>query len=306
MTFFGRLIGVFLGYLVLGPLGALLGFIVGSLFDRGLKLHLYQIPREHTAAVQQAFFMATFSVMGHLAKADGRVSQQEIRAAENIMSRLELNEGMRLEAMRLFNEGKQDDFDIDRVLGLLMQECHRHHDLLRFFIEIQLEAALADGELTTEEQQILLHICDRLNFSPREFQQLWARQWASQAFHHWYQQYEHYQQYGQYDESRSGAGARNQYQQHHYQASGAYGQRAYSRRPPTSESSLHDAYGVLGVSSSASQTEIKKAYRKLMNQHHPDKLASRGLPETMIKLAKEKTQQIRAAYDMIREARGFK
>jgi DnaJ like chaperone protein len=43
-----------------------------------------------------------------------------------------------------------------------------------------------------------------------------------------------------------------------------------------------------------------------MNEHHPDKLASRGLPENMMKLAKEKTQQIRAAYDMIREARGFK
>jgi DnaJ like chaperone protein len=235
MTFFGRIIGVFLGWLILGPLGALIGFVIGSFFDRGLKLHLHQIPREHTAEVQQSFFKATFSVMGYLAKADGRVSQQEIRAAENIMSRLELNESMRVEAIRLFNEGKQSQFDVDQVLRDLYRECHRHRDLLRFFIEIQLEAALADGELKDEEQQVLLHICERLNFSPRDFQELWARQWASQAFHHWYQQYQHYQHYGQYDETH-----RDERSQRQYRSQG--GSRAYSRRPPSSQETLADAY----------------------------------------------------------------
>jgi len=72
------------------------------------------------------------------------------------------------------------------------------------------------------------------------------------------------------------------------------------------QASLEEAYEVLGVSSHASHDEIKKAYRKLMNQHHPDKLAARGLPSSMIKRAQEKTQQILAAYDMIRETRGFR
>lgn len=292
MKFIGRLIGFFLGYMVfsligLGLIGGIIGVFIGAIFDRGLNIHLYQIPRNHTAAVQQSFFMATFSVMGHLAKADGRVSEQEIQAAQNIMYRLELNESFRQEAVRLFNEGKQADFNLDEVLETLYQECRRHRDLLRFFIEIQLEAALADGELQPQEQRILLRMCEKLDFSPVEFEQLWARQWASQAFHQWYQQFE--QGGWTHEEAR---------QRSH--------SHTHARPRPSKDQSLQDAYGVLGVASSATPAEIKKAYRKLMNQHHPDKLVSRGLPENMIKLAKEKTQQIRAAYDMVREARGFR
>lgn len=72
-------------------------------------------------------------------------------------------------------------------------------------------------------------------------------------------------------------------------------------RPPRDE--LSDAYGVLGVKSSASDAEIKKAYRQLMSQHHPDKLVAKGLPEAMIKLATEKTQKIQKAYEVIVKAR---
>ena len=56
----------------------------------------------------------------------------------------------------------------------------------------------------------------------------------------------------------------------------------------------------------ASDAEVSKAYRRLMNQNHPDKLVAKGLPESMMKAAEEKTRQIRAAYDAIREARGMR
>ncbi|MBD3669355.1 MAG: DnaJ domain-containing protein [Gammaproteobacteria bacterium] len=49
--------------------------------------------------------------------------------------------------------------------------------------------------------------------------------------------------------------------------------------------------------------EVKKAYRRQMNQHHPDKLVSRGMPEEMVNLATEKTQEIKAAYELIMEER---
>ena len=63
---------------------------------------------------------------------------------------------------------------------------------------------------------------------------------------------------------------------------------------------------MLGVDESASNPEIKKAYRKLMSQHHPDKMAARGVPEEMIRMATEKTAEISKAYEMIKENRGFK
>ena len=54
---------------------------------------------------------------------------------------------------------------------------------------------------------------------------------------------------------------------------------------------------------SENDADLKKAYRRLMSQHHPDKLVAKGLPEQLIKDATEKTQQIKAAYELIRKSR---
>ena len=66
------------------------------------------------------------------------------------------------------------------------------------------------------------------------------------------------------------------------------------------QQSLEDAYQVLGVESSASDAEVKTAYRRLMSRHHPDKLVAKGLPEEMMKLATEKTKEIQSAWEQIR------
>lgn len=76
------------------------------------------------------------------------------------------------------------------------------------------------------------------------------------------------------------------------------------RRSPLDELSL--SYAILGITDKATPQEIKKAYRQLMSQHHPDKLAAKGIPENMLKLATEKTQRIQKAYEIIQKARGMK
>jgi DnaJ like chaperone protein len=68
---------------------------------------------------------------------------------------------------------------------------------------------------------------------------------------------------------------------------------------------LADAYAALGVSPDATPAEIKRAYRKLISQNHPDKLAARGLPESMRAVAEERSREINAAYDLIKDARGI-
>jgi DnaJ like chaperone protein len=74
---------------------------------------------------------------------------------------------------------------------------------------------------------------------------------------------------------------------------------------PSPQTKLADAYAALGISSSASDAEIKQAYRRLMSQNHPDKLAGKGLPESMREMAEERSREISTAYALIKEARGF-
>jgi DnaJ like chaperone protein len=83
----------------------------------------------------------------------------------------------------------------------------------------------------------------------------------------------------------------------------AQGQQAARAPGPAS---IDAAYRVLGLEASASDKEIKTAYRRLMNQHHPDKLVSRGLPASMVTIAEQKTREIRAAYEHVKSQRGFK
>ena len=74
--------------------------------------------------------------------------------------------------------------------------------------------------------------------------------------------------------------------------------------PPLSR--LDDAFTALGLTAGASDADVKGAYRRLVSQNHPDKLAAKGLPESMRNVAEERTREINVAYELIKESRGFK
>jgi len=273
MSFWGKIIGAILGSFIAGPFGFILGLIIGHFFDVGLnkQWQSFQFNTGQASQIQQEFFDATFRVMGHIAKADGKVSEAEITAARSVMQRMGLNEQMRLKAIDLFNQGKQPDFNLNEALDRLVQVCHGQNVLLRMFVEMQFQAALAEGSLSKAKQTILQSICTRLGFAPLNFV------FFEDLF-----------------------GFKQSYQQ-------SYGRTGYQGYQPPRRSglSLSEAYQLLEVSESASDADVKKAYRKQMSQNHPDKLVSKGLPEEMIKLATEKTQKIKAAYDQIAAARGI-
>ncbi len=273
MSWWGKLIGGTFGWMLGGPLGALLGTALGHSFDRGIEAN-----RQggdglgHHERIQTVFFTATFSVMGHLAKADGRVSEHEIAFARAVMDRMSLTDDKRRLAIELFNQGKAPGFPLDEALEQFRRECGRRFNLVRMFLEIQVQAALADGHLDEAEQRLLLHVFERLGVSRRDFEMMVAMLYAARNF-------------------AGGAGA------------GA-GRGGY--QPPPSRDLLVEAYKMLGVSAEAGDAEVKRAYRRMMNQHHPDKLVSKGLPEEMVRLATEKTQEIKAAYEQIKQSRGMK
>jgi DnaJ like chaperone protein len=267
MSWWGKLVGGAFGFMLGGPLGAILGAALGHNFDKGLT----GLPDDEAMdpgqqqRVQMAFFTATFSVMGAVAKADGHVSPEEIRMAEIIMREMGLDDEMVKTAKRLFGEGKQADFPLDDVLDQFKYECHRRHTLMQMFIEIQLQAAYADGKLDPSEASLLKYICQRLGFPEFVYRQLEQRIRA---------------------------------ERHHQRAGGVSASGG--------SMTLKDAYAILSVSSSTSDGDIKKSYRRLMSQHHPDKLVAKGLPEEMMKVASQKTHEIKLAYEKIKQHRGMK
>jgi DnaJ like chaperone protein len=265
MSWWGKLLGGAFGYMLGGPLGALLGAALGHRFDKGYKALTDTPSAAEVERIQSAFFTATFSVMGYLAKSDGRVSEAEIQVARNIMAQMQLNADQKSAAINLFYQGKRDDFNLDEVLQQFKQECQRRRNLIQMFIEILILTVLADGTVHKAERDRLHYIGRQMGLAPFIIDQLIKMVQAQQQF--------------AYDQAGHTEAAR--------------------------KATIKDAYAVLGVEESASDADIKKAYRRLMNQHHPDKLVAKGLPEEMMRLATEKTQEIKKAYEEIKKARGL-
>ncbi|MDH5360317.1 MAG: co-chaperone DjlA [Gammaproteobacteria bacterium] len=120
---------------------------------------------------RHAFFASTYAVMGHLAKSDGRVSEDEITMAEKIMDQMHLSTEQKKHAVKLFNHGKSDTFSLEKVLTRLAKDIERR-SLIRQFIEIQLHIAYSDGDLNPPEQQIIKSILHSLEFNRLEFEHL--------------------------------------------------------------------------------------------------------------------------------------
>src|SRR5579862_8920726 len=145
MKWIGKITGGVLGALALGPVGALIGALLGHQFDEnsaadaGADSIGADSPQE-LAAIGERFFRATFRVMGCVAKADGRVSEQEISAARAVMSELRLDPARVQQAIECFTAGKQPGFDLQTELTDLGRACAGRPDLLRVFIEIQIRA----------------------------------------------------------------------------------------------------------------------------------------------------------------------
>ena len=174
MGWYGKLIGAVLGAIIgRGLLGAIVGFLIGHQFDRK------SAGASRTGAVpsrdlQAIFFRGTFRVMGHIAKADGRVTEREIDAARHAMRRFSLSDADVRRAIDLFTEGKSADFPLEEVIGEFRAASTGRGDLRRLFVQIQLEAALQGGGLTPPARAIFARTCSVLGISAMEFAALEA------------------------------------------------------------------------------------------------------------------------------------
>jgi DnaJ like chaperone protein len=272
LNWWGKLLGGTLGFMMGGPPGALLGAAIGHNFDKNAD-RLWGFDSEPGAQERNAFFAATFLVMGHLAKMDGRVSENEIAAAQAVMARLRLTPIQKKSAIYLFMKGKHTDFSLAETLAEFRRQCRQHDSLIARFMEIQLHAAYADGVPPAGKHALLIHICDQLGGSRWQFD-------ALDAF------------------------LRNRYERHHTDQDN-HERRSGAGRKAKASTLLTGAYATLGLDSSASDAEVKLAYRRLINRCHPDKLVANRLSKEALARTNEKTHQVKAAYEYIKQARGI-
>lgn len=270
-AWWGKLIGAFLGYIMAGPAGAFLGILIGNFFDRGLSEHFskphWAYHNEKNKSLRTLFSKTIFAVMGHLAKIDGRVTPQEITFAKLIMQELGLSQRQRELAEAYFKQGKNPAYDLKDNILALRKACVNKPQLITIFIDITYRAAKVKG-LTIKKQKSLDIILNYLGFAP-----------LNEQFN-FYEDFS-YQKHRQQHSSKQNHG---QSKPHH---------------------ALDHAYGILAVAPEANKQEVKRAYRKLLSLHHPDKLIAQGLPEAQIKRANEKTQKIVKAYEEICDYKGW-
>jgi len=261
LNWWGKLAGGLAGLATGRPLFALLGVILGHQFDRGYAK--WRETRSGPARLPAEYLRITFETMGHLAKADGRVSEAEIGAARRIMHELGLAADDTRAAIEWFNQGKRADYPLRGRLQRLAALAGRDGDPGRAFLRLQLQVALADGRIHSRERALLWTMAGEFGIGRVEFAQMEALLRAQRGF-------------------------------------------ARSERGRTERRIAARAYEVLGLAESASDGDIKQAYRRLMNRYHPDKLASKDMSAEELAGAQERTRQIRNAYETLKTRRGFR
>jgi DnaJ like chaperone protein len=221
----GKILGTLFGFMFGRIPGAILGFIVGHLFDKGYSQDFNQMGgfsrffASHDEFKKQAIFFHTlFSVMGHVAKADGKVSEAEIRLASDLMDQMGLEGDTRGEAQEAFREGKSADFPLEQTIADFKESCHGRRDILQVYLEILIQAAFVDGKLDKSEHKVLENVARCMGFKQHELLYLLSVFEAELRFR------------------QTGKG----YQQGRRQQSG--------RSAYTTQQSVDDAYRILGVS----------------------------------------------------------
>jgi len=260
-------------------IGKIVGAILGWLLFRnpigiflGIALgHLWDTsPLRHQRSnrpLPDAFVTPLFALAGAIAKSDGRVSEAEIAAAESLMARLQLSSDQRTNVILQFNAGKSGEFQLNMAIADLKAWCRGRRDLAYLLLDMLLDIVYAEGPLVPEKLAIVRRLCMALGVHEQELMALAAMRGYTYAA-----------------------------------PGGHYGPS--SRPPPRTQPQGRDPYAVLGLSRDADERAIKRAYRKLISQYHPDKLGD--VPDELKRRSEERAREINAAYERLRDIRGIK
>ena len=258
----------FFGLLIGHLPGAITGAIIGFVFD-----NLRHSQRKQATPEAGGFVGPLFALLGAVAKSDGRVSEAEIAVAERMMVRMGLDAAQRQQAIASFNAGKQPEFDVTPTIDELRRWAGLRRDHAFPVLDVVIDTVLAEGNPPPEKMAILRQLAFALRVSDMELMALMAMKGYA-----W-----------------NAGGTRGR---------GGQGYGGGSYVPPQRSTQGPDPYTVLGIERSADDRTVKRAYRKLISEHHPDRLGD--LPEAMRRQAEARASEINAAYERIKAERGFK
>jgi DnaJ like chaperone protein len=251
MGIMGKIVGGTIGFALGGPLGAIAGAAFGHAFDKSEDNYLIgdrPLATEGENA-QLAFFVAAFSMLAKLVRADGHVTREEIDSVENFMVRdLNLDPESRRIAMEIFHAALDASDPFESFATQFHGHFHNQPQLLDLMVDIMLRVALADGQMSAREETMIASAVGIFRMNDAHYQKLRARY----------------------------------------------------------ISDVDKYYAILGCDRTDPDERIKSQYRKKVSEYHPDKIASKGLPDEFTKFANDKFREIQEAYDIVKKERGIR
>lgn len=186
MAYWGKVAGTLAGLATGRPWMAIIGLILGHQFDRGFADKFTKFGPDVSARrlelVSPRFVQILFETLGHMAKADGRVSEDEIRAARTLMNRLGLGPVEIRDAIQHFEQGKPADYPIRARMRELREKEARKADARALFLRLVMELVLVNGKIHERERALLWVIGTELDVGRVELAQLEAMLRAQRGF----------------------------------------------------------------------------------------------------------------------------
>lgn len=305
-SWMGRIVGTVIGLLFFNPVTALIGFAIGWYFVDKPRNQAARARQDAAQAFSYAgggqggtgnysIMRSSFALMGYVARGAGRVNEAHIQWAEIVIARMGMDDNGRNMAVEAFNRGKDPSFNYQSEVANLLREARGNSTIIAYIVEFLVEIALADGTMQPGEYDRLVEVTGSLGIGREQLDRWIELRRAQMRFADYMRRA---QQQWSNAQGQQGWGGQQQSQGQGYGG----GQQSYH----ATENDLQSAYQILGVESTASFEEIKKAHRRLMLKYHPDRLATQGLPPEMVRMYTEKAQEIQAAFDLIKKARGEK